>query len=159
METTIYIESSVVSYYTSRSNRDIVIAARQRVTQEWWENIRPGFDNYVSVLVMNEITRGDTVEAQKRLAVIKEIPVLEINEEALVLTEALVKARAIPEKFKEDALHISIAAANGIDLLVTWNFAHINNAMTRYKIMSTLESLGYQCPVLCSPEEFEEDER
>ncbi|MDN5871386.1 MAG: hypothetical protein L0H73_11780 [Nitrococcus sp.] len=38
--------------------------------------------------------------------------------------------------------------------LLTWNFRHINNAETKVLIASVIESAGYVCPVLCSPEEL-----
>jgi hypothetical protein len=60
----------------------------------------------------------------------------------------------IPEKSPEDALHISLATVNGMDYLVTWNFAHINNAQIKSRIVSTIEKHGYQCPLICSPEEL-----
>lgn len=40
MPYTVYIESSVISYLTSRPSRDIVIAGRQAITLDWWENHR-----------------------------------------------------------------------------------------------------------------------
>lgn len=35
MPASVYIETSVISYYTARSSRDLVAAARQAITQEW----------------------------------------------------------------------------------------------------------------------------
>lgn len=54
MPSSVYVETSVISYYTARSSRDIVAAARQTLTQEWWQDARKRFDLYVSVLVMGE---------------------------------------------------------------------------------------------------------
>lgn len=34
MNETVYIETSVVSYFTSRPSRDLIIAARQEITHE-----------------------------------------------------------------------------------------------------------------------------
>jgi len=47
--------------------------------------------------------------------------------EARTLAERLVDGRGIPEEYPEDALHIAIAAVNGMDVIVTWNFVHMNN--------------------------------
>ena len=46
---TVYIETSIVSYYTSRPSRDLVTAVRQQITREWWETNRLGFETYVSM--------------------------------------------------------------------------------------------------------------
>ena len=69
-------------------------------------------------------------------------------------TSTLIKKGAIPNKNLVDALHIAITTVNGIIYLLTWNFAHINNAQMKSKIFSIVESTGYQCPIICSPEEL-----
>jgi hypothetical protein len=51
-------------------------------------------------------------------------------------------------------LHIGIAAAQGADYLLTWNFKHINNAEMRSAITKVVESCGLACPQICSPEEL-----
>ena len=54
MKKKVYIETSVISYYTSRPSRDLVTAARQQVTQEWWEEMRQQFDSYISAIVTEQ---------------------------------------------------------------------------------------------------------
>ena len=51
-------------------------------------------------------------------------------------------------------MHIAIAATQGMDYLVTWNFKHINNASTRTMVVNVVSNSGFVCPVLCSPEEL-----
>ncbi|MCX7110754.1 MAG: hypothetical protein NTX45_11625 [Proteobacteria bacterium] len=68
--------------------------------------------------------------------------------------EVLISENAIPASSTEDALHISIAAVQDIDFLLTWNFKHINNANTRDKIAQVINRLNFRSPVLCSPEEL-----
>jgi hypothetical protein len=155
MKQKIYIETSVVSYYTNRPGRDLVIAARQQVTREWWEECSQNFELFISVLVLEEAGSGDTVEAKRRLEALNGVPVLGISEEAEYLANALV-AGPIPKKAAEDALHIALAAVNGMDFLLTWNFRHINNAMMKKQITKIVENYGYECPVICSPEELED---
>jgi len=155
MKPKIYIETSVLSYYTGRPSRDIVTVARQQVTREWWEESRQQFDTYISALVLEEAKGGDPIAAESRLEALKGIPVLEITDEAEELAAALVKAGPIRESHSEDALHIALATVNGMDFLVTWNFHHINNAKMKKGIANVAEENGYECPVICSPEELE----
>ena len=54
MKKSIYIETSVVSYLTSRGSRDLLIAARQEETRELWPRLLSEFDSYVSSLVFAE---------------------------------------------------------------------------------------------------------
>ena len=73
------------------------------------------------------------------------------------LTERLVGSGAVPERAGADAVHVAVAAVNGIDYLVTWNFAHIANAMAKRGIEIACRRGGFECPVICSPDELMED--
>ncbi len=150
----VYVESSVISYITARPSRDLVVSARQAITIEWWEQKRKKYDVYISELVIEEIASGDKVAAQKRLDVVKAIPNLEITETAKELASLLISSGAVPDNSPEDALHIGLAAAQGMEYLLTWNFKHINNATKRSDITQLIESQGFLSPVLCSPEEL-----
>jgi hypothetical protein len=154
MKPQVYIESSVISYLASRPSRDVVIAGRQAISQEWWTNHRQRFELRVSALVEEEIGRGDTLAAECRMAWLEEIPSLVISDEATKLAELLLAQGAVPKGSEEDALHIGIAAAQGVDYLLTWKFKHINNAEMKPLITKVVESRGFVCPQLCSPEEL-----
>ncbi len=154
MKSEVYIETTVVSYYTAWPSRDLVVAARQEVTRELWERLTTQFEPYVSALVLHEASQGDADAAQSRLKALTEMPVLEITDEVRQMAERLVTGRAVPEEYPEDALHIAIAAMNGMDFVLTWNFGHINNAFTRSIVRQVVENEGYRCPELCSPEEL-----
>jgi hypothetical protein len=158
MPASVYVETSVISYYSARPSRDIVTAARQTLTQEWWEDARDRFDLYVSVLVVEESKGGGTEAAQKRLAAISALPILEINSAAEQLAKRLMDDGAIPVASPEDALHIALATVHGMDFLLTWNFRHINNAEMKARIRTAIEAAGYESPVICSPEELGGDE-
>jgi len=66
--------------------------------------------------------------AQERLAILKSMLLLDTTEAAVILAEELVRARALPEKAADDALHIAIAASQKIPYLLTWNCRHMANA-------------------------------
>ena len=150
----VYIESSVISYLTARPSRDLVIAGDQTVTAEWWNGHRLRYDVYVSPLVVEKISAGNTSAAKERLRAIGDIPSVAIAAEAESLASALLAANAVPANSARDALHIAITATQGIDYLVTWNFRHINNASTRTMVVNVVSNSGLVCPVLCSPEEL-----
>ncbi len=154
MKSKVYIETSVVSYRTARRARDLIIAARQEITHSRWPRIRRDFDCYVSALVVQEAKGGDTEAAAARIAAIAGLPVLQISEDAESLAESLVTDGPIPSNKPEDALHIALAACNGIDYLLTWNFTHIHNAQMEVAIRRIVEQQGYRCPVICSPDEL-----
>nr|VFK40987.1 MAG: hypothetical protein BECKSD772F_GA0070984_108214 [Candidatus Kentron sp. SD]VFK46778.1 MAG: hypothetical protein BECKSD772E_GA0070983_108014 [Candidatus Kentron sp. SD]VFK80863.1 MAG: hypothetical protein BECKSD772D_GA0070982_11695 [Candidatus Kentron sp. SD] len=154
MKKSVYVESSVVSYFTSRPSRDVVIAGHQTVTVEWWQLGRSAYEVFVSPLVIQEISDGDPLAAEARLEAIAGIPSVLISVDAQPIAEALVSSKAIPANSPRDALHIAIAATQGLDYLLTWNFKHINNANTRLLVSNVVSDFGYACPILCSPEEL-----
>ena len=90
------------------------------------------------------------------MEVIKEIPILELNDTAINLARSFVKSGIIPEKAVEDSLHISLATVHGMDYLITWNCKHIANASIRNKIAEICHNFGYEIPIICTPEELME---
>lgn len=149
-----YVETSIVGYLTSRLSGDLVIAGHQQLTQKWWETRRQQFELFVSELVVQEAGAGDAIEAGKRLAAIGDIPQLELNEHCRRLARELLKRHAVPPEAAEDALHIAVSAAHGMDYLLTWNCAHIANAQRRGAIEEVCRNCGYEPPVICTPEEL-----
>lgn len=154
MKPKVYIETSVISYLTARASRDVVIAGRQAITQDWWEEHRERFDVFISELVEEEMAQGDPVAAALRAEKAEGIERLSSSEEAEHLTRRLLEAGVVPAGSEEDAAHIAIASAQGMDYLLTWNFKHINNAEKKAAILAVVESCGFNCPALCSPEEL-----
>jgi hypothetical protein len=82
------------------------------------------------------------------------MPALQIDKVAENLAESLIVDGPIPKEKPEDALHIALAARDGMDYLLTWNFSHIHNAQMELSIRRIVERHGYQCPVFCSPDEL-----
>ena len=154
MKQKVYLETSIVSYYTARPSRDLVIAARQEITREIWPMLQDEFDIYISALVIQEASRGDEEAAKKRLNELSEFNVLEITPQVQEVAGLLIAENAIPAGSEEDALHIAVASQNGMEFLLTWNFSHINNAFKKSAIISTIENQGFIPPEICSPEEF-----
>jgi len=157
MKSRVYIETTVVSYYTALPSRDVVIAGHQQVTRDWWLHRLPLFDGAISELVLEEAGRGDPQAAKTRLDALAGFPLLMPSSEAVQIAKAMTEQRLIPGEYVNDAIHISIAATNGIDYLVTWNCKHLANALTRGRLVGLIEAFGYESPVICTPEELMED--
>lgn len=151
---TIYIETSIVSYLTATLSRDVVTLARQQLTREWWETRREKFDLLTGDIVLGEAAEGDDSAAGRRLAVLADIRVLETEREAEELASELLLSGPLPEKAAVDSLHIAIAAVYSVDYLLTWNCAHIANAAMRKPIEHICRSMGYEPPIMCTPEEL-----
>jgi len=154
MKPSVYIETSIIGYLTSRISRDIITAANQQITQEWWEDHRGGYDLYVSQYVLDEVASGNPQAAQKRLQALNGLPLLTVTEMAGDLAQALIRVGALPTRAGVDALHMAVAAVSGMNYLLTWNCRHIANAVIRPHIETTCRNYGYQAPVICTPYEL-----
>lgn len=152
----VYIETTVVSYLTARPSRDLIVAAHQQVTEEWWENTLPLLDPFVSPIVIEEVSMGDEASAKLRLEKIVRFPVLEITNEVRDLAELYFKRIPIPDKARGDAFHLAVATYHGMDFLVSWNFTHILSARVRAVIQDINAIRGISTPIICTPEELME---
>ena len=155
---TVYIETSVISYLTSRPSRDLLVAAEQQVTRDWWERALPRFRPFISPLVVWEVGRGDPAAAGQRQAVIVAFEVLGVPNEAVVLAEAYMDALRIPPKARFDAYHLAIASWHGMDFLVSWNCKHIANGRVRRILEELNNGRGVRTPEICTPLELMENE-
>jgi len=149
-----YIESSVISYLAARPSKNLVAAARQRMTWDWWDARRAEFDLYVSELVYTEASDGDPEAADRRLQYLGQAEVVPVTEEARALARAFLTEGALPEKAAADALHVAIAAVHGLTYLLTWNCTHLANAEIKPLLRSVCAIHGYTCPEICTPEEL-----
>ena len=153
----VYVETSVVSYLTARPSRDIIVAAQQTMTREWWRNAPERFVLVASELVFTEAAAGDAEAARARLAALQMVTRLDNTADAVVLTRRLLEAGAFPRQAAADAAHVGIAATKRVDFLLTWNLRHIANAAVRPRIERACRKAGYEPPVICTPNELMEE--
>ncbi len=150
----VYLETTVIGHIAGRIQPSTAVLVRQQSTREWWRSAATRYHLYVSDLVIAECSDGDADAAQERLAVIDGIDILRTTEVAKELAAALIAAHAVPATEPRDALHIAIAATNGIDYLATWNFKHIMNPSTQHLIYATCRIAGIECATICTPEQL-----
>jgi hypothetical protein len=106
MSETVYIETSILGYLTARSTQNLILAANIEVTREWWQTRRRHFTLFISQLVIDEVARGDGEMAARRLELLNEFPLLEINQAVQNLAEKFLSQSNLPPKASDDALHI-----------------------------------------------------
>lgn len=150
----IYIETSIPSYLTARPSRDVRTAAWQQITLQWWEQAREHYELYTSELVVSEASEGHPEAAQRRLDSLRSVTELVVDPEMEALAARLIEEGGFPPLARVDALHVAIAAVQGIDLFLTWNCRHINNAETKPIVRSICAVAGYRCPEICTPQEL-----
>jgi hypothetical protein len=154
MASVVYIETTILSYLTSEPSSNLVVAGHQQVTHDWWARHRSRFRLVTSVVVLREAGAGDPTKGRQRLALLEDLPLLEITEATLALAEGLVETGIVPAKVFNDALHLATATMGGADYLMTWNLAHLAGAQARRRIERELRRRGFEPPTLCTPEEL-----
>jgi hypothetical protein len=150
----VYIETSVIGYLTARSTKNLIIAANIEITREWWEFRRNDFILYTSEAVLEEVAKGDTAIASPRLDILRDFPLLALNDAAQDLAKQFLTRSNLPPKAKVDAIHIAAATVHGMDYLLTWNCKHIANAQIQGKLAEITLGCGYVLPILCTPNEL-----
>jgi predicted nucleic acid-binding protein len=127
----VYLDTSVISYYTARLHPDPIIRARQLATRRWWETNRGLYDIHISTYVIGEIERGDPDAASKRIAAVEGFYKLHPTPDVERLARLLEDRLRFPSRSRMDANHLAIAAINSQDYIVSWNFKHMANAGVR----------------------------
>jgi hypothetical protein len=155
---TVYIETSIVSYLRQRPSSQVIIAARQLLTHQWWNNERGKYELVTSQFCLDEAADGDPVLAAQRLQLLDGIPLLPLDPPIGTIANEIISRAILPSTATIDALHIAMVAHHEIQYLLTWNCKHIANAKILPRIYRVLTDLGYPIPIICTPEEMVEDD-
>lgn len=155
MSESVYIETSIAGYLTARPSNNLILMANAEATREWWHTRRrTQFNLYISQVVLNEVARGNTEMATRRLEILRGFPLLEVSEAVQSLAALFLAKSNLPPKAADDALHIAVATVYGLDYLLTWNCKHIANAQIQKKLSQISNEAGYELPTICTPYEL-----
>jgi predicted nucleic acid-binding protein len=157
MKPRVYLETSIISYLVGWLNQQsLLVAHNQEFTRLWWSRRRHDFELFSSAVAVNEAAKGSEDRARERLAFLAEATMLDVNDDALVLAEQLLRHTGIPAKADVDALHVAVAAVHGMDYLISWNCRHIVNASILPEVYALCRSRGFEPPLICTPPELME---
>jgi len=151
---TVYIETSIVSYLRQKPSSQVVAAARQLLTHQWWSEERSKYQLVVSQFVLDEAAAGDASLAAERLEILDGIPLLPLDPAIADIADEIMSRAILPERARTDALHIAMVAHHRIQYLPTWNCRHIANARILPRIHGVLNDLSIPIPVICTPEQM-----
>ena len=152
----VYIESTVVSYLTAEPSRDLLAAAHQQITREWWQRVLPLCEPYVSPVVLEEIVKGDREQARRRLDAVSGMSSLTMNQDIHRLANLYFTKIDLPERAMADAFHLALATWHQMDYLVTWNCSHIASGRVRAILERLNAKAKLHKTVMCTPEELME---
>jgi hypothetical protein len=111
----VYIETTIPSLYTGRPSPRLVEAARQKLTQDWWDLERERYRLVTSQTVHDECAQGESAMARHRLALLKDIPLLRLSDPVGDIAKELISRQIIPVKAADDAIHIAVASVHSAD--------------------------------------------
>ncbi|MDE0445408.1 MAG: type II toxin-antitoxin system VapC family toxin [Spirochaetaceae bacterium] len=154
MKPALYLESTIPSYLTAHPSRDLIVAAHQQITHEWWQHARTRFSLFVSEAVLEAIAGGDPSAAARRRALVAGIPVLELTQEVTERAAEYRTGLSLPPRAQLDAVYIAFAVTYDVDYLLTWNCTHLANGVLIRRLYELNLSLGRKTPVIATPEEL-----
>ena len=154
MKKKVYIETTIPSYLVARPSRDIVLLTHQELTKQWWENCKDDYRLFTSQETIDEANSGDPVYAKLRCEILETIQLLDPVEEVEQLASKYFKYFNFSVNSLRDAAHLAFAVYYDLDYLLTWNCKHLANANVRVRLHKLNNSLGYNTPDLCTPEEL-----
>ncbi len=153
MRQRIYIETSIPSfYYTLRE--DVESKARMSWTRHWWNECSDEFSLVSSAAVIAELRHGGSDKVQDRIDLIKNVHMLPIMEEAEAIAQIYIDKMIMPKDPQGDALHLAVASFYRVEVLLTWNCAHLANPNKFERIRWINFELGLPVPTLTTPLNF-----
>ena len=153
MRSRVYIETTIPSFYHEiRSEPEMV--ARKQWTRDWWDNISSKYELVTSEAVIDELEKGEFPKKEEALAMLRVLPLLEINNAIADIVEAYINHQLMPVDPTGDALHLAIASYYNCDFMLTWNCKHLANANKFSHIRRINGILGLFVPTLVTPLEF-----
>ncbi len=151
---TVYLETTIPSYLAAKASRDLIVAAHQQITQDWWHTARDRFELYVSEAVLDEVRAGDPDAVGRRLQFVEDLPVLALNDDVRLLARHYGKALGLSGKARADVPHLAYAVSYRMDYLVTWNCSHIANGEIIRRLLKANAKLERSTPLIVTPEEI-----
>jgi hypothetical protein len=146
----VYLENSVIGGYFDDEFKEY--------TYKLFEKFRNGeYKPIISSHVIVELENGAPDHVIENLKTI-DFEKYEITEEMFKLAEKYMERKIVSNKYYNDVLHIAIATILKVDVLVSWNFAHIVN-LNRIKMFNQVNiEEGYNLLEIRSPREVIENE-
>ena len=153
MKSTVYVETSLPSfYYEVRTEPEMV--ARKRWTQQWWKECSEDYLLVTSVAVLNELGEGAYPGRNRALALMRNLRLVAVEPPIPDIVQAYITHKVMPLDPVGDAMHLALASYHKCDFLLTWNCHHLANANKFSHIRRVNALLGLYVPALVTPLEM-----
>jgi len=152
----IYLETTMFSFYYEERTYPLYLEYKAHVRRVF-ELIQAGvYEPYTSPYATKEINNDPNQDKQGKMqALVSDygIVILPITEEIERLAALYVQEKAIAPAWITDAAHIATAAYNGLDFIVSLNFAHIVRPWTIERVRSVNVREKYRAIGIYKPAE------
>lgn len=153
MTSTVYIETTIPSfYYSDRAEPEMVVV--RDWTREWWRLERQSYLLVSSVVVLDELSRGEHANKEDKIDLLAEVEMLEVATETDEIVEVYLRNKLMPRDLAGDARHLAVASFHKCDYLLTWNCRHLANANKFAHMRRINTMLGLPTPQLVTPLEL-----
>ena len=105
----VYVETTIPSFYhEERTAPDIV--ARREWTRRWWDEAPERYELVTSPAVLDELTGGIPERSAKRLALVRDLPLLPVEPALAEIIQTYIRHKLMPADPGGDALHLALAS-------------------------------------------------
>lgn len=149
----LYLETSVPNFLFAEDAPE-----KMQITKKFFNSEVGKHKCHISDLVIGEFDRAPEDKRDKLKATVSKygLRLLKTTDECKELGRKYVRAGIIPKKYQPDALHISIAVVNRMDVIVSWNMQHIVKLKTIVGVNKINKKLDYPEILINTPEEVTE---
>jgi len=148
---TVYLDASFPSACVTERT-DAKSVARRETSCEWWDTQRLRHEIYVSQEVIRELTSPEFPRREAALALLDQVPLLDIDDEVAGVAEVFVREYLMPAPAVGDAIHVAVCAVHQVDYLLSWNVRHLANPNKTAHLQAVCRRLGLVPPVIVTPD-------
>lgn len=152
MKSTVYIETTIPSYYWDQRPE---LAADIARTRQWWDEEREEYECFASQVVVDELAEGDYPNRDTCLALTNSLRLLAITDEIERIAVVYQAHKLMPRLPARDALHVAVASYYRVDFLLTWNCKHLANANKARHLRELNLEMGLSVPQLVTPDQLQ----
>ena len=109
-------------------------------------------DLYISQEVILELSSAAFTRRDDALALVADIPILEIDDEVVGAAQVLVRECVMPAPAVGDAVHVAVCAVHGMEYLLSWNVRHLANPNKTAHLQAVCRRLGLVPPQILTPD-------
>jgi len=146
----IYLDASVPSCYYEKDTSE-----RGKITRKWWDSQINSYRVVISTLMLEELKALETEDKREvLLSLVQGFPVVKVNPLAKKVAKSYIEEKIIPYNAFNDALHIALVVVYSVDILLTWDLAHLARKEVERKVNAFNVISGYPRIRITTPEKL-----